>query len=110
MSIWYNRDVKKTKLASLTKLEGERQSKIETGELLEELDATGQENPIKAAKWVMEKQEREDKEEKERQAVTETKLHDAKGKTFTYQQALVEEFQRQLREFSIPNGFYWNVY
>lgn len=99
----------KRKLQELTPLDAQRESKLRAEEEAEKIDIMGQENEKKAAKWVMENQKEEDKKETKEKADTLEKLTDARGKVFTYKDALHQALQRELLSWShqLPTGYRW---
>lgn len=76
---------------------------------MEEIDAMGQDDEVKAAKWVIEKGEEDRHEESEKSAEAEWKLHDKRRNFFTYKDLLLAEFRRQMVDSYqlLPKGFAW---
>ncbi len=73
---------------------------------IEELDAMGQEDEIKAAKWVMEKGREDEKEEKETKAIAEEVLQDARRTKERYYQKLLEQAFRLIHTIELPTGYH----
>jgi hypothetical protein len=85
------------------------QKKKKLADVVEELDAMGQEDEKKAAKFVIEKGKEDRHEEDEKRSEVEWKLHDNKGRIFTYKDLLLNEFKRQMMEMyqMLPQGYAW---
>lgn len=95
--------------SSLSKLEQERQARIELGKLKEELEATGQESDTKAAKYVIEKENENLKTEADIFSIVRWKLEDSKLKPFTYMEILEGEWRRQMGSYDLPRGWMWSI-
>ena len=100
---------KKTPLDKLLKIDKERELKNIAGEDNEKLEAMGQESETKAARWVKEEGEKERHGESERQAETEWKLSDARGKLITYKSLLIQELKRLMGNWAedLSSGWSW---
>lgn len=78
-------------------------------EIAEEIDVLGQENEIKAAKWIIEKGKEDEHQENEAEAEAKWKLHDTKNQYSVYREKIYEEAKRLLQTFDIPVGFQFDV-
>ncbi len=80
--------------------------KVKPADLNEELDATGQENETKAAKWVIEKENAREKEDKEVfEAEKEILGKKKKFKFMDYKRTLAQMTARALEETPLPEGW-----
>lgn len=90
-----------------TKLEEEKESKLKVGELEEELDLLGQESEEKAAKWVIETENKNVKERKDVQDDIKEFLND-KQRFNTYEYYLAKLLYKAiLGSVEWPKGFKW---
>lgn len=102
---------KKSKnIASLTRLEAEKHSKLLAGQVEEELLTTGQDSEKEAIKAVKELQKEEDKQEKEKREVDRFLLEDARKRRLDYFRALAKTCRQQMQEYDIPKGFAWGAF
>lgn len=81
--------------------------KKKASDFAEELDATGQESDEKAAKWIIEKQKTEEKEQKEEEAEDQWRLHDTRKQNLEYHKRLKLIMERRMREYATPPYFRW---
>ncbi len=104
--------MKSKKLEALNRLDKERQTKKLLGEEAEKIDAMGQENERKAAKWVIEegKQNQQVEDKIEAEEIEKLESKGKKGQLFGYADEIVQATIRRMREFDKPQGFDWGVY
>lgn len=83
--------------------------KRKPSDIIEELDAMGQENEHKAAKWVIEKGNEDRHVEDEKTAEETWKLHDNRQRVWSYKDALLSAMKRRMIEFynMLPENFAW---
>ncbi len=80
--------------------------KVKSADLNEELDATGQENEEKAAKWVIEKEDRLEKEAKESEDAEKDILEKKrKFKFMDYKRTLAQLAARSFEDSPLPRGW-----
>lgn len=93
----------------MTKIEAEKESKKRAAETAEELEVLGQDNEVKAAKWVIEKGNKDRKKEDEKEAEVQWKLDDKKKQVFTYTDLLLKELRQIMFDWEDqkPLGYKW---
>lgn len=97
------------KVSSKTKLEQEKEEKLKAGEFVEELEATGQENEDKAAKWIKEVEKANEKKVQEGRDEVKEFLKD-KSRFKTYEYYLARLLYKAIKgSISWPKGFQWRV-
>jgi hypothetical protein len=98
------------KQESLTTLEKEKQNKLKAGEFVEEIDATGQEDEEKAAKWVKEVNKQTDLKSDIIKNDLLTFLEDhSHGKIKTYELALENLTISIMKMIDFPPRWDWEV-
>lgn len=78
-------------------------------DIVEEIEAMGQDSEVKAAKWVKEKGKEEEKLQNEKDAVALTKLHDKRKQVITYRDVLLKEARIRLQDYDIPIGYIMDI-
>ena len=95
----------------MTPLDAKRESKLRAIEEAEKIDAMGQESEIQAAKWVIEEGKKTEKESVEETARKLDRLHESRGKIFTYRTALLDiarDMLLEAREF-LKRGYFFDA-
>lgn len=83
--------------------------KKSASDVLEELEAMGQDSETKAVKWVKEQNAEQEKLDDERKAISQWMLNDKKKQITTYKDALLFEMKRQMIDSYdfLPENFLW---
>lgn len=76
------------------------------GDQVEELDAMGQENEVKAAKWVIEKGKEVDQEEQQIKDLAHEILEKARKGKELYRQGLLKQVFRLIHTMDVPMGYH----
>lgn len=98
-------------LDSMLRIDAEKESKRRAGEAAEELDTLGQESEVKGAKWIIEHDKEQKKEEQRVKAIKEEILADARKKRETYARALMVDWSSTMKLWAseLPQDGYWWV-
>lgn len=96
-------------LASMTRLEAEKESKIRAGKMAEELDVLGQDSEKGAVKWVQEKGKEEEKKVDRKKAELEWKLDESRKQVLTYGDLLLRELRIIMEDWEDQKtvGYKW---
>lgn len=80
-------------------------------EMIDELEAAGQDSEKEALKVIKQLQDKEEKKEKEQDALAWEKLHKAKQTRLTYKDALLDHMKllKDTYNSEIPRGYLWFI-
>lgn len=87
---------------------GKRKTRVE-GQVDEYLDAVGQEDEEKAAKWVIEVQDQVAKKNKNIEGMNLEKLEKSRRRKFDYLMQMVQIAEERFKLIDWPNGFVWKL-
>ena len=77
--------------------------------IAEEIEAMGQDDEVKAAKWVKEKGKENEKIQNEKDAVALEKLHDKRKQVYGYKDILLREALIRLKDYDVPSHYYIEI-